>query len=121
MRYCNTIYNNSGINYMWILKNSTDLLDSLKNGSVTEHKCITSWDFSTLYTTIDHKDLKEKIISLIKKTWDNKFGKHLNISERKAFFSEKQQKGYSIFDRNTFIEIFKFLIDNIYIIFGDCF
>ena len=29
-KYCETVYSRSGINHMWILKNSKDLLDNLK-------------------------------------------------------------------------------------------
>ena len=32
-KYCETIYSRSGINHMWILKNSKDLLDNLKSRS----------------------------------------------------------------------------------------
>ncbi len=115
--YCSAIYNNSGIDCMWILKNSQELLESLKSGCVTDFKCVTSWDFSTLYTTIEHQDLKNKIIKMIKKFFP--FGKHMNISDRKAFFSDKDQKGYIKFYLDSFIDIFEFLIDNIYIVFGE--
>jgi hypothetical protein len=30
-KYCETVYSRSGINHMWILKNSKDLLDNLKS------------------------------------------------------------------------------------------
>ena len=46
------------------------------------------------------------------------FGKHMNISDRKAFFSDKDQKGYIKFYLDSFIDIFEFLIDNIYIVFA---
>ena len=32
-KYCETVYSRSGINHMWILKNSKDLLDNLKSRS----------------------------------------------------------------------------------------
>jgi hypothetical protein len=35
-KYCETIYSRSGINHMWILKNSKDLLDNLKSRSIEE-------------------------------------------------------------------------------------
>jgi ABC-type protease/lipase transport system fused ATPase/permease subunit len=33
-KYCETVYSRSGINHMWILKNSKDLLDNLKLNTV---------------------------------------------------------------------------------------
>jgi hypothetical protein len=39
---------------MWILKNSKDLLDSLKSRSFSQVSSIKTFDFSTLYTTLPH-------------------------------------------------------------------
>jgi hypothetical protein len=49
-KYCETVYSRSGINHMWILKNSKDLLDSLKSRSFSQVSSIKTFDFSTLYT-----------------------------------------------------------------------
>jgi hypothetical protein len=35
-KYCETVYSRSGINHMWILKNSQDLLDNLKSRSFSQ-------------------------------------------------------------------------------------
>jgi penicillin-binding protein-related factor A (putative recombinase) len=35
-KYCETVYPRSGINHMWILKNSQDLLDNLKSRSFSQ-------------------------------------------------------------------------------------
>jgi hypothetical protein len=35
-KYCETVYSRSGINLMWILKNSKDLLDNLKSRSFSQ-------------------------------------------------------------------------------------
>jgi hypothetical protein len=35
-KYCETVYSRSGINHMWILKNSKDLLDNLKSRPLRE-------------------------------------------------------------------------------------
>ena len=46
---------------MWILKNSKDLLYNINSGSFSKISSIETFDFSTLYTTIPHKKLKEII------------------------------------------------------------
>ena len=51
-KYCETVYSRSGINHMWILKNSKDLLDNLKSRSFSQVSSIKTFDFSTLYTTL---------------------------------------------------------------------
>jgi hypothetical protein len=35
-KYCETVYSRSGINHMWILKNSKDLLEHLKSRSFSQ-------------------------------------------------------------------------------------
>ena len=54
-KYCETAYSRSGINQMWILKNSKELLEHLKSPTFNRVISIKSFDFSTLYTTIPHQ------------------------------------------------------------------
>ena len=60
-KYCDTAYARSGVNQMWILKNSKELLENLKAQSLHSVNSIKSFDFSTLYTTIPHDKLKSKL------------------------------------------------------------
>ena len=61
-QYCNQIYNRTGVNRMWVINNSSNVLDKIKdyndNSNNDEIKNINTYDFSTLYTNIPHKDLK---------------------------------------------------------------
>ena len=56
-KYCETTYSRSGVNQMWILKNSKELL---------EH--------STLYTTIPHQKLKDRLARIIRNAFIFKNG-----------------------------------------------
>ena len=64
-KYCDTAYARSGVNQMWILKNSKELLENLKAQSLHSVNSIKSFDFSTLYTTIPHDKLKSKLMKII--------------------------------------------------------
>ena len=101
---------------MWILKNSKVFLESITAAGISAYKSVTCWDFSTLYTTIDHEDLKHKINKLVSKMFPSDM--FVCISDRSAFFSQKDYKGYIKLSCAQFIELFEFLIDNIYILFG---
>ena len=57
-KYCQTVYSSSGINHMWIFKNSKDLLENLKSRSFSQVSSIKTFDFSTLYITLPHDKLK---------------------------------------------------------------
>ena len=51
-RYCSITFARSGVNQMWILKISKELLDNLKSQAFLKINSIKSFDFTTLYTTI---------------------------------------------------------------------
>jgi hypothetical protein len=48
-----------GVNHKWILKNSKDLLEYIQYWSHSSCNSISTFDFSTLYTTIPHSKLKD--------------------------------------------------------------
>ena len=73
-KYCETAYSRSGINQMWILKNSKELLEHLKSPTFNHVTCIKSFDFSTLYTTIPHQKLKDRLTSIIRNAFIFKNG-----------------------------------------------
>lgn len=52
--YCTTIYSRSGVNQMWIIKNSKELLVPLRSQNFIKINSIKTYDYSTLYTTIPH-------------------------------------------------------------------
>ena len=73
-KYCDTTYARSGVNQMWILKNSKELLENLKEQSLYSVNSIKSFDFCTLYTTIPHDKLKSKLKEIIIQCFFHKNG-----------------------------------------------
>ena len=69
----------------WPIKNSGEVLSKLKDIGYQA----TSWstyDFSTLYTTLPHNLIKEKLTDLIERTFYKKEGKlYLACNDKKAF------------------------------------
>jgi len=57
--YCDTSYSRGGVNQMWILKNSKDLLEYIRYWSLSSCNSINTVDFSTLYTTIPLSKLED--------------------------------------------------------------
>ena len=96
-KYCKTAYSRSGIDQMWILKNSKELLEHLKSPNFNLVTSIKSLDFSTRYTTILCQTLKAGLqlsswtFSLKKKSWFGKQGhwrwhnQHARVSSRQHF------------------------------------
>ena len=73
-KYCDVVYSHSGINQMWILKNSKQLLENLQSQS-SHINSIRTFDFSTLYTTIPHDKLKSRLCNIIRQAFRFKNGK----------------------------------------------
>jgi hypothetical protein len=63
--YCDTSYSLGGVNQMWILKNSKDLLEYIQSRSLSSCNSIKTFDFSTLYTTNPHSKLKDRLRELV--------------------------------------------------------
>ena len=74
-KYCDVIYSHSGINQMWILKNSKELLDNFNSHSLASVNSIKTYDFYTLYTNIPHTKLKSRLAELIRNAFRFKSGK----------------------------------------------
>ena len=53
IKYCEKVYERSGINLFWSIKNSGEILDKLKARDFNAIS-LSSYDFSTLYTTLPH-------------------------------------------------------------------
>ena len=81
---------------------------------------LSTYDFSTLYTTLPHNLIKEKLLDLIKRTFYKKEGElYLACKDKKAFFTSKDYyKGYQLWSCQNVCDALSFLLDNIYIRFG---
>ena len=76
-RYCDKAYENSGINLFWSINNSNEILTKLKH--MKYQACtISTYDFSTLYTTLPHILIKSKLTHLIEETF---------VREKKTIYS----------------------------------
>ena len=67
IRYCEKVYERSGKNLFWSIKNSGEVLNKLKSRGFRATS-LSTYDFSTLYTTLPHNLIKGKLINLIEWT-----------------------------------------------------
>ena len=60
IKYCEKVYERSGKNLFWSIKNSCEVLNKLKSRGFRASS-LSTYDFSTLYTTLTHNlDLIER-------------------------------------------------------------
>ena len=96
-KYCSIKTSHTGVNNMWILKNSTNLLSSLGNLGVHKATSIQTFDFSTLYTSIPHDLLKSHMNNIINNAFKHKNGAtrytHIKVGRNKSHFTSDPLNG----------------------------
>ena len=75
-------------------------------------------DFSTLYTTLPHKTIKDKLVDLIERMFQREYSLYIACNDRHAFFTTDAVKYYNLWSCQKVCEALTFLLDNIYIRFG---
>jgi hypothetical protein len=114
----NTSYSRGGVNQMWILKNSKDLLEYIQSRSLSSCNSIKTFDFSTLYTTIPHAKLKDKFRELVQLCFIKKNGqrryKYLVLGRDRSYFVKHHSDSTKKFTETDIFNMFEFLIDNIH-------
>ena len=120
--YCDVVFSRSGINQMWILKNSKELLDNLKSRSTSKITAIKTFDFSTLYTTIPHDKLKERLKDIIHQAFFYKNGTrrytYIALGYDSTYFVKYDTNAKVFYTEKDIISMLEFLIDNIFVEFG---
>ena len=121
-KYCNIKTSHTGVNDMWILKNSTNLLSSLGQLGVHRATSIQTFDFSTLYNSIPHDLLKSRMNNIVNNAFKHKNGAtrytHIKVGRSKSYFTSDPLNGDNKYTANDTCTMIEFLVDNIYVRFG---
>jgi len=115
--YCDKTYENSGKNLFWSIKNSTEVLDKLQINNFLASS-INTYDFSTLYTTLPHDMIKDKLSKLIIKTFDREKRTYLACNAIHAYFTNEPVKHHTLWTCSEVCESLAFLLDNIFVRYG---
>jgi hypothetical protein len=120
--YCDTSYSRGGVNQMWILKTSKDLLKYIQSRSISSCNSIKTFDFSTLYTTIPHSKLQDRLKELVQQFFMKKNcqcrNKYLVLGRDRSYFVSNHSDSTKKLSETDIINMLEFLIDNIIVIFG---
>ena len=100
----------------WPIKNSGEVLNKLKSRGFRATS-LSTYDFSTLCTTLPHNLFKEKLINLIEWTFNREDSPYIACNDRHAFFTSGDTKRYKLWSRRNVCEALIYLLDNIYIRF----
>ena len=83
---------------------------------------IKSFDFSTLYTTIPHQKLKDRLTSIIRNAFIFKNGnrryKYLVLGHEETHFVKEHSDSKNKYSEDDIIKMIEFLADNIFVVFA---
>ena len=117
IKYCEKTYEGGGINYFWSIKNSTEILNKLKKNGF-QASTISTYDFSTLYTTLPHNLIRNQLVDMIENIFRREGVLYLACNEERAFFASKEHNKYDLWTCKKVTDALIYLLDNIYIRFG---
>ena len=117
IKYCEKVYERSGKNLFWSIKNSCEVLNKLKSRGFRTSS-LSTYDFFTLYTTLPHNLIKDKLVDLIERTSQREGSLYIACNDKNAFFISDAVRNYNLWSCQKVCEALTFLLDNIYIRFG---
>ena len=81
-------------NIFWSIENSCEVLNKLKSRGFRASN-LSTYDFSTLYTTLPHNLIKDKLVDLIEGTFQRKGSLYIACNDRNAFFTSDAVRNYN--------------------------
>ncbi len=120
-RYNNNFYRR---NDYYIIDSNNDVVDFINNCNVLGgRKSVNTYDFSTLYTSIPHQQLKDNLKKFVDMVFNIKDKSYIicNLFLNKAYFSNAAStRNVLKFSKDEFLECLFYLIDNSFIVFNGC-
>ena len=107
-------YERSGKKLFWSIKYSCEALNKLKSRGFRASS-LSTYDFSTLYTTLPHNLIKDELVDLIKRIVQREGSLYIACNDKNAFFTSDAVRNYNLWSCQKVCEALTFLLDNIYI------
>ena len=92
--YCKTIRERTGVNCMWIINNSLDVIRALEKKQLSLNH-VSTLDFSTLYTSLPHAQLKKQFHDLFERVFNTKKKSFIATNFRTFWANDKMSTRYT--------------------------
>ena len=113
IKYCTTVYERNSKSLFWSINNSGEIHIKLKSRGFLASG-LSTYDFSTLYTTLPYNLIKEILTKLIEQTFNREGSLYLACNDKNAFFTSEQPKRYKLWSCQKMCDTLHYLLDNIY-------
>ena len=104
-----------GNSLFWSIKNLCEVLNKLKSRGFRASS-LSTYDFSTLYTTLPHNLIKDKLVDLIERPFQREGSLYIACNDRNAFLTSDAVRNYNLWSCQKVCEAFPFLLNNIFIL-----
>ena len=119
-RYNKKAHYYSGIKSYWIIQNRDPVQETvLKSISRKSAKCVSSFDFSTLYTKIPHDKLLDVLQKIVDFVFKGGTRNRLAINKFGTAYWVTQKSSSNTFTKESIIDAVAYLINNCYFRFGN--
>ena len=115
-RYSNTVYERTNFRYFWIIENSLQFMDLVKDNNLQHMQ---TFDFSTLYTALPHIEIKNNFSRIFQKVFKREAKPYINVNAVRAYFSTSKTNNSCSFRVSDMMEVLDFILDNIYVRCGE--
>ena len=111
----------SNYNKFWVLKDVSPITDIIKKvNSRNNAKSISTFDFSTLYTKLPHRDLIDKLSEVIDLVFEGGKNNCIRISKNGRAYWGKWTSTSPCFSKTAVKQAMQYLIENCYFSVGNC-
>ena len=98
------------------------MLEYLQSRPLSSYNSINTLDFSTIYTTISHSKLKDRLRELVQMCFIKKNGqrryKYLVLGRDRSYFVKYHSDSIKKFSESNIINMLEYLLDNIFVVFS---
>ena len=112
IRHYDTVYERDETIYFWLIKNSNAVLNKFKSKNIQASK-LSTYDFSTLYTTLPYHLIKDKLIDLFNQTFIRENTQYVACNEGCAFFTSDVYNNHNLWSCQKDCDAIVYLLDNI--------
>ena len=115
----NMLYRCTGVKHYWVVNNSMPIVNFI--GHLNKRKAgrnITTYDFTTLYTMLEHSDILNSINDVIDLAFKKSKSKYIAVYNKSASWSMKPRSSTFAFDSDSLKSAIKFILDNSYFSIG---
>ena len=117
-RYTRSVSERCGFRTNWSIENSQEVIHMLRRSKLPTNSKLTIADFSTLYTSLDHKVIIENMTRLICRLFKHSNEKYMSLGRNKAYYHSNNQRNCLKLMKEDLIEMIEIVVSNSYVKYG---